>query len=75
MTAQLTFAIDATQKPVGARIGGMAPGVGAKPGDAPQRDCGPLVGYLCDGCGRGPVRAGDRCGWCGKRAPKAGETA
>ena len=30
--------------------------------------------FLCVSCGRGPVRPGDRCGWCGKRAKRGGVT-
>jgi hypothetical protein len=31
-------------------------------------------GLLCAACGRGPVRPGDRCGWCGKRAKREAVT-
>ncbi len=30
----------------------------------------PAGGPRCVSCGRGPVRPGDRCGWCGKRATR-----
>jgi len=45
------------------------------PTDAPQARTGAAAGSMCSRCGQGPVRPGQRCGWCGKRAatPKGSE--
>jgi hypothetical protein len=32
------------------------------------------VAALCDRCGRGPIRPGDQCGWCGRRARRLPNT-
>jgi hypothetical protein len=26
--------------------------------------------FWCDRCGQGPIEPGQRCGWCGRRAPR-----
>ena len=41
------------------------------PTDAPQARTGAAAGHMCRKCGQGPVRPGQQCGWCGKRAAAA----
>jgi len=43
--------------------------------NAPQARTVAGAGNMCRRCGQGPVRPGQRCGWCGKRAatPKGSE--
>ncbi len=43
--------------------------------NAPQARTGAGAGNMCRRCGQGPVRPGQQCGWCGKRAatPKGSE--
>ncbi len=44
-------------------------------GNAPQARTVAGAGHMCKRCGQGPVRPGQQCGWCGKRAatPKGSE--
>lgn len=38
---------------------------------APQARTVAGAGNMCRRCGQGPVRPGQQCGWCGKRAAAA----
>ena len=39
--------------------------------NAPQARTGAGAGNMCRRCGQCPVRPGQQCGWCGKRAAAA----
>ncbi len=39
--------------------------------NAPQARTVAGAGNMCRRCGQGPVRPGQQCGWCGKRAAAA----
>lgn len=40
---------------------------------AAERPTEAATAFLCKRCGRGPVRSGQRCGWCGCRSPGKGK--
>ncbi len=68
MTTQLALTLEATTTQPKRR---KAP-VPLEPAEnAPQARTGAAAGSMCSRCGQGPVRPGQRCGWCGKRAAAA----
>lgn len=58
--------------PMTRQTGLKAPKPLEAPTNAPQARTDAGAKCLCPKCGQGPVRPGQRCGWCGKRVKGEG---
>jgi len=72
MTKQLAFALPPAEAAVTPAAETRQAEGAAQPDRAPQAPQNAAVGLLCVACGAGPVRPGERCGWCSKRAKGEG---
>ena len=68
MTTQLAMTLNSTTTQPKQR---KAPKPLETPTNAPQARTVAGAGNMCRRCGQGPVRPGQQCGWCGKRAAAA----